>query len=1027
MTASAAAASGNGAHLASVSALSGLMEAIPMSTATRDYFRAGTDRPSSTVSVLWGLRDAQACLHALLAQTAASETPAPSEPARPAATVHDGWQQRLERHLHAAHQAVAHVAQEASLREQLALANARVVPLAAEAARTSTAAEAARRQLAEAERAAERAQLASDAAAAEVQSLTTQITTLVHELSVPPHNGSTPSAAAAAASMVCFSDRASVAAPPATWTSACARVHVAGVGASSAKAADGVMVSPLFVASTDSTSAAPASVHAIDLKEVPIDASSSLGAFEPKPMETSSPAVSQELVDGSVPVALAVLCEGPQIASVPLQAVAASAGAVPEINFARFGSEGDRVSRASPLPRAPAGLLSLSTAAASSTHVLPTSGSARVGNDDARYFPTDDFPCRSLPRCRPAVEGQLELCCFVGVQKKGIGHQLLVHYKGFPASFNTWWSAKRLRAAYGPLVDVYIHQQLATASTASPRRKGLLHAAESTAAPAVPAVPAAGAAPNIPAAIASKEPSLLSAQPVVPTAVAAGAEAMTTIAVQLQAEQSQGLVTAAEEQARAAEAELRALGDRIRDDASPLPEAGGGAGAASEAATAAAAPMELDAPPARAAVAKHQRAASSSADHGAAAAAAAAPSSAASATVSDSGGGDDDDDDDDDDDVEDVTKQRFVAASMTQLSAPQSVAPKHQLGSSGWNLQLDGPADSFPCGGDASTCQRSAESLANGCHEVCSYVAVRAVGRGHQVRVHYKGYPAKFNEWRAAKELAGDEERVEAFIQARMGDRSVTSPNATPRKRGSAAVASAEDDASGTAGDFASSATMKKARTSSAVAAAAPAAAAGSAAPGPLSARGNRSLEDLEVDKLLELVCKSQSPAPVVARSLAASTVDRWVGIHFDELQRHLQAQPPPVALVSSLHLRWGEEAEEAEHWVLLLIHTGSKEVVLVDPLPQEEELRVADDALASLRAQLENRCLAGYSWRCCYLGVQKDTFNCGVWMAVIWREWLKKAATTCGLEAIVPGFCSRIRIKHERQVCCDMLDAADK
>ena len=52
--------------------------------------------------------------------------------------------------------------------------------------------------------------------------------------------------------------------------------------------------------------------------------------------------------------------------------------------------------------------------------------------------------------------------------------------------------------------------------------------------------------------------------------------------------------------------------------------------------------------------------------------------------------------------------------------------------------------------------------------EVCSYVAMRTKGIGHQLRVHYRGFPAKYNEWRAAKDLrVWDAQGVNDFIQAR--------------------------------------------------------------------------------------------------------------------------------------------------------------------------------------------------------------------------------------------------------------------
>lgn len=211
-------------------------------------------------------------------------------------------------------------------------------------------------------------------------------------------------------------------------------------------------------------------------------------------------------------------------------------------------------------------------------------------------------------------------------------------------------------------------------------------------------------------------------------------------------------------------------------------------------------------------------------------------------------------------------------------------------------------------------------------------------------------------------------------------------------------------------------------------------------------ARGDeRGLEDLEVDRLLQQIYDSR-PHAVTARCLAAASVESWVGVHSHVLLSHLnssaraedtQALPsststvraPAQVLVSSVQVHF---SEAAEHWVLLLIHTRSKEVLLVDPLPpQADDCQQVEQALAIIRQQLEACCpaaaLSDYSWRVCHLGVQLDEFNCGVWMAVVWREWLNLQSSATGgghlpLAAIAPPFCSDIRIKNERERCSQML-----
>lgn len=85
--------------------------------------------------------------------------------------------------------------------------------------------------------------------------------------------------------------------------------------------------------------------------------------------------------------------------------------------------------------------------------------------------------------------------------------------------------------------------------------------------------------------------------------------------------------------------------------------------------------------------------------------------------------------------------------------------------SGNWSLAIDGPADVYSCG-SVSGCQRSAFAIEQQRHELYCFVAVRAPGTGNQVRMHYKGYAARFNEWNRANELRQTHSaEVDSFIQ----------------------------------------------------------------------------------------------------------------------------------------------------------------------------------------------------------------------------------------------------------------------
>jgi hypothetical protein len=234
------------------------------------------------------------------------------------------------------------------------------------------------------------------------------------------------------------------------------------------------------------------------------------------------------------------------------------------------------------------------------------------------------------------------------------------------------------------------------------------------------------------------------------------------------------------------------------------------------------------------------------------------------------------------------------------------------------------------------------------------------------------------------------------------------------------------------------------------------------------------------VDRLMQRMYNSQPP-PLPAQYLASCSVEIWVSVHEKELNSCLTKRqhepslasvssagasslsiagtdlsaaaatmpsgspssatadfssasilPPPSpsapsVLVSCLHI-----SHEAgiEHWLLLLIHTGSREALLLDPLPSDSAWQLANQAKATLLPQLSIhkevaiRALADYSWRCCYLGVQQDDFSCGVWIPVIWREWLKLHGKNAhkNLEALKPPFCADICLSEERRICSDIL-----
>jgi hypothetical protein len=507
-----------------------------------------------------------------------------------------------------------------------------------------------------------------------------------------------------------------------------------------------------------------------------------------------------------------------------------------------------------------------------------------------------------------------------------------------------------------------------------------------------------------------------------------------------------------------------------------------------------------------------------------------------------------------DGDVQDITDERkhHVVARPTIAAVEERLS--QSVSSSNWLLELDGPADLFPCG-SPSGCQPTERER----QEICCFVALRVKGVGYQLRVHYKGQPVRDNQWRSAKELRKENAvDVEAFIQehkehpwmvstaptsygvSRDGEperaaaataagtiaaappafatpSGSTLPTTTtttslhftrkrsaPSMKAGVGAIEADDRTSEGHADKKRRKSARQSGTSSFTAASSP------LRPPPLlsfGTRGNRrAVVDVEIDRLMQRMCSTSTssssssssdhslPLPVVvAHYLATCSVENWGQVHEKELTELLTKAAMPVespsmavasaspaldsvaalltasspsvssshspsscalssssgscspfisagstqavsysppahqVIVSTLHVR---HEEGIEHWILLLIHMRSKEVLLVDSLPQEEELHMADDAMQCLQSHLlshptHRTLVTDYSWRCCYLGVQTDNFNCGVWMPVIWREWLKLTGAPdvhATLANITPPFCGNISIREERAMCADLL-----
>lgn len=134
-----------------------------------------------------------------------------------------------------------------------------------------------------------------------------------------------------------------------------------------------------------------------------------------------------------------------------------------------------------------------------------------------------------------------------------------------------------------------------------------------------------------------------------------------------------------------------------------------------------------------------------------------------------------------------------AAAAAAATAAASSVLPPDVP--SDWCFEVDGPADAFPCG-DAARCRASAVLLGDD-DPICKLLVVRTKGIGHQVRVHLKGQPARFNRWYAAKDLrnsAHHQQTVEELIRsarapvAAAAAAAASSTPRTSRKRASSAA-----------------------------------------------------------------------------------------------------------------------------------------------------------------------------------------------------------------------------------------------
>jgi hypothetical protein len=368
-------------------------------------------------------------------------------------------------------------------------------------------------------------------------------------------------------------------------------------------------------------------------------------------------------------------------------------------------------------------------------------------------------------------------------------------------------------------------------------------------------------------------------------------------------------------------------------------------------------------------------------------------------------------------------------AARSALSPPSShnrmSEQRTTSGESGWIEELDGPADSFPCGNNehcGNGAQHGTEIPVGNNLQVCCFVRMRKRGVGAQLRAHYKGYPAKWNQWISAARARVLAPELAAACEAK--SRGHPSNSLKRAAVDSEAKPSMSSPAQGPCSLRRSSARERYFR-----ACLEQATLESQQEPlGPFGAASNeRALEGSEIDSLLEhSIAHSHPTIRPHLRHLLACSIEQWEDIHWSHLlsmlspselgtpQAVLSSSSNPSAsspLVIILPLQISEDS--THHWVTLFIHTGSKEFVLIDSLqppsldqdgdvPMQSEdvddLGPGREWLQPIQATLRRRLPASsfrqFRWRSLCLGVQTDDYSCGVWVAAILKEWIRLATS---------------------------------
>ena len=175
---------------------------------------------------------------------------------------------------------------------------------------------------------------------------------------------------------------------------------------------------------------------------------------------------------------------------------------------------------------------------------------------------------------------------------------------------------------------------------------------------------------------------------------------------------------------------------------------------------------------------------------------------------------------------------------------------------------------------------------------------------------------------------------------------------------------------------------------------------------GPFGGTDNtRCLEASEIDGLLQHFGAAECSLPQRphVQCLLACSIDQWEDLHIDQLLpllRTVLASSCRSVCFLPLHIAFRRD----RHWLLLCIDLACREFILVDSLPAEgtDEDEASADPLAhwqsSVRGTVQRRLapetFEHFRWRSCCLGVQTDDYSCGVWVAVIEREWLRLEAS---------------------------------